>query len=203
MRFFLKMVLFTFFCILGPGVLLAAEKAAGQWDIDMEHSSVGFRVRHIVGYVPGVFSRFSGQVEYEAARPEKSQFYFLIDSSSVHTGVPARDDHLRSPDFLDVEKSPRMIFASRKVVPEEGGVLVVTGDLTIRDVTAEVRVPLQVLGIVPHPFTDKMPGTRVLGLHAAFSINRLDFHVGSEEWTRMGVMGETIDLTIDMELLQR
>lgn len=48
-----------------------------------------------------------------------------------------------------------------------------------------------------------MPGTRVLGLHAAFSINRLDFHVGSEEWTRMGVMGETIDLTIDMELLQR
>ncbi|MBE1424311.1 polyisoprenoid-binding protein YceI [Desulfomicrobium macestii] len=169
----------------------------------MEHSSVGFRIRHIVGYVPGVFSRFSGQVEYDAAAPEKSQFYFLIDSSSVHTGVPARDDHLRSPDFLDVEKSPRMIFASRKVVLEEGGVLAVTGDLTIRDVTAEVRVPLRVLGIAPHPFTDKMPGTRVLGLHAAFSINRLDFHVGSEEWTRMGVMGETIDLTIDMELLQR
>jgi polyisoprenoid-binding protein YceI len=203
MRFFLKMILFTFFCILGPGVLLAAEKAAGQWDIDMEHSSVGFRIRHIVGYVPGVFSRFSGQVEYDEAAPENSQFYFLIDSSSVHTGVPARDDHLRSPDFLDVEKSPRMIFASRKVVREEGGVLVVTGDLTIRDVTAEVRVPLRVLGIAPHPFTDKMPGTRVLGLHAAFSINRLDFHVGSEEWTRMGVMGETIDLTIDMELLQR
>jgi len=203
MRFFLKMVLFTGFCILGPGVLLAAEKAPGQWDIDMEHSSVGFRIRHIVGYVPGVFSRFSGQVEYDAAAPEKSQFYFLIDSSSVHTGVPARDDHLRSPDFLDVEKSPRMIFASRKVVLEEGGVLAVTGDLTIRDVTAEVMVPLQVLGIAPHPFTDKMPGTRVLGLHAAFSINRLDFHVGSEEWTRMGVMGETIDLTIDMELLQR
>lgn len=203
MRFFLKMILFTAFCILGPGVLLAADKAAGQWDIDMEHSTVGFRIRHIVGYVPGVFSRFSGQVEYDAAAPEKSQFYFLIDSSSVHTGVPARDDHLRSPDFLDVERSPRMIFSSRQVVAEEGGVLVVTGDLTIRDVTAEVRVPLQVLGIADHPFKDKMPGVRVLGLHAEFSINRLDFHVGSEEWTRMGVMGETIDLTIDMELLQR
>ena len=203
MRYFLRIVVVTFFCILGPGVLLAAEKASGQWDIDMEHSSIGFRVRHIVGYVPGVFSRFSGQVEYDAAMPEKSQFYFLIDSSSVHTGVPARDEHLRSPDFLDVEKSPRMIFSSRKVVREDGDILVVTGDLTIRDVTAEVRVPLQVLGIAGHPFKDKMPGVRVLGLHAAFSINRLDFHVGSEEWTRMGIMGESIDLTIDMELLQR
>lgn len=203
MRYFLKIVVFTFFCILAPGVLVAAEKASGQWEIDMEHSSIGFRIRHIVGYVPGVFSRFSGQVEFNAAMPEQSQFYFLIDSSSVHTGVPARDEHLRSPDFLDVERSPRMIFSSKKVVREDGDILVITGDLTIRDVTAEVRVPLQVLGVVDHPFKDKMPGVRVFGLHAAFSINRLDFHVGSEKWTQMGIMGETIDLTIDMELLQR
>ena len=169
----------------------------------MEHSTVGFRIRHIVGYVPGVFSRFSGEVEYDPVRPEKSRFYLLIDSSSVHTGVSARDEHLRSPDFLDVERSPKMIFSSRKVLREDGDTFVVVGDLTIRDVTAEVRVPLRILGIADHPFTDKMPGVQVLGLHAAFSINRLEFHVGSEEWTRMGVMGETVDLTVDMELLQR
>jgi polyisoprenoid-binding protein YceI len=203
MRMFLRMLVFTFFCVCAPGALSAAEKEPGQWEIDMEHSTVGFRIRHIVGYVPGVFSRFSGQVEYDPVRPENSQFYLLIDSSSVHTGVPARDEHLRSPDFLDVERSPKMIFSSRKVLREDGGSLVVVGDLTIRDVTAEVRVSLQILGIAGHPFADKMPGVRVLGLHASFSINRLDFHVGSEEWTRMGIMGETIDLTIDMELLQR
>lgn len=203
MRMFLRMLVFTFFCVCAPGALSAAEKEPGQWEIDMEHSTVGFRIRHIVGYVPGVFSRFSGQVEYDSVRPENSHFYLLIDSSSVHTGVPARDEHLRSPDFLDVERSPKMIFSSRKVLREDGGSLVVVGDLTIRDVTAEVRVSLQILGIAGHPFVDKMPGVRVLGLHASFSINRLDFHVGSEEWTRMGIMGETIDLTIDMELLQR
>ena len=61
----------------------------------------------------------------------------------------------------------------------------------------------RVLGIAEHPFKDELPNTRVLGLHAQFSINRLDFHVGESKWTQMGVMGETIDLTIDMELLQR
>lgn len=203
MRFFWKIAVFLLCCGCVPGVLWAANAAPGQWEIDAEHSSVGFRIRHIVGYVPGVFSRFSGQVEFDPQYPEKSQFYLLIDSSSVHTGVPARDEHLRSPDFLDVERSPRMIFSSRNVVREDGDTVVVIGDLTIRDVTAEVRIPLQVLGVVEHPFADKFPGTRVLGLHAAFSVNRLDFHVGEEKWTRMGVMGETIDLTIDMELLQR
>ena len=203
MRFFWKIAVFLLCCACVPGVLWAENTAPGQWEIDAEHSSVGFRVRHIVGYVPGVFSRFSGQVEFDPAQPEQGQFYLLIDSSSVHTGVPARDDHLRSPDFLDVERSPRMIFSSRNVVREDGDTVVVIGDLTIRDVTAEVRIPLQVLGVVEHPFADKFPGTRVLGLHAAFSVNRLDFHVGEEKWTRMGVMGETIDLTIDMELLQR
>lgn len=188
-------------CVLGAWSAQAEE--ARQWEIDMEHATVGFRIRHVVGFVPGVFAKFSGEVEYDPARPEKSQFYILVDSASVHTGVPARDEHLRSADFLDVEKSPRIIFASKKVTRVDADTLVVTGDLTIRDVTAEVAVPVDILGIAEHPFKDKMPNTQVLGLHAAFSINRLDFHVGSQAWTAMGVMGETIDLTIDMELLRR
>ena len=155
MRFSLKIWVILLFCGLVPTALPAAGTAPGQWEIDPDHSSVGFRIRHIVGYVPGVFSRFTGEVEFDPERPEKSQFYLLIDSSSVHTGVPARDDHLRSPDFLDVERSPRMIFSSRKVIREDGNTFVVIGDLTIRDVTAEVRVQLQVLGTAPHPFAAK------------------------------------------------
>ena len=189
--------------ILGACPSLAAEPRSGAWEIDGEHSTVGFRIRHIVGHVPGVFARFSGEVEYDPAAPEKAQFYILVDSASVHTGVPARDEHLRSPDFLDVAKSPRIIFASKSVARGEGDVLLVTGDLTIKDVTAEIQVPVRILGIAEHPFKDKMPDTKVLGLHAEFSINRLDFHVGEAKWTQMGIMGETIDLTIDMELLQR
>jgi len=203
MRVFLRVLVLSFFWVWAPTTPWAAQTESVQWEIDPDHSTVGFRIRHIVGYVPGVFSRFSGEVKYDPASPESSHFYLLIDSSSVHTGVPARDEHLRGSDFLDAERSPKMIFSSRQVLREDDGALLVVGDLTIRDVTAEVRVRLQILGIAAHPFADKMPGVRVLGLQATFSINRLDFHVGSEEWTRMGVMGETVDLTIDMELLQR
>ncbi|WP_084435597.1 YceI family protein [Desulfomicrobium escambiense] len=203
MRSFLSIGVLFLTCVLGAGSALGGVPDADSWEIDGEHSTVGFRIRHIVGFVPGVFARFSGEVEYAPAAPEKSQFYILIDSASVHTGVPARDEHLRGPDFLDVEKSPRIIFASKSVSKGEGNVLYVTGDLTIKDVTAEIRVPVKVLGVAAHPFKDNFPDTKVLGLHAQFSINRLDFHVGEAKWTQMGVMGETIDLTIDMELLQR
>ncbi len=185
------------------GIAADAAEKNRVWDIDMDHSTVGFRIRHIVGFVPGVFAKFSGQVEFDPDRPQQGQFYLLIDSSSVHTGVPKRDEHLRSSDFLDVVRSPKIIFSSRKIMQLAADEMIVVGDLTIRDVTAEVRVPLRVLGIADHPFVDQMPDTRVLGLRAEFSINRLLFHVGEEKWTTMGVMGETIDLIVDMELLQR
>lgn len=203
MRSFLSIGVLFLACALGACPALAEEPKSGPWESDGEHSTVGFRIRHIVGYVPGVFARFSGEVDYDPAAPTRAQFYILVDSASVHTGVPARDEHLRSPDFLGVEKFPRIIFASKSVTKGEGNILHVTGDLTIKDVTAELRVPVRILGIAEHPFKDKMPDTKVLGLHAEFSINRLDFHVGEAKWTQMGVMGETIDLTIDMELLQR
>jgi len=201
MRFLSATLILATFIFSGSAAL-GAEASGQHWQIDKEHSTIGFRIRHIVGHVPGIFARFSGEVEYDPREPERSQFYILIDSASVHTGVHQRDEHLRGEDFLDVARSPRIIFASKKVEARDGNELVVVGDLTIRDVTAEVRVPLKVLGIADHPFKDKMPNTKVLGLQAQFSINRVEFHVGSARWTQMGVMGETVELTIDMELLR-
>lgn len=163
MRVFLRVLVFSFLWVCAPAMAWAAQTESVQWEIDPEHSTVGFRIRHIVGYVPGVFSRFSGEVEYDPARPEDSHFYLLIDSSSVHTGVPARDEHLRGPDFLDAERSPKMIFSSRKVLREDEGALVVIGDLTIRDVTAEVRVPLQILASPPILSRTRCPECACLG----------------------------------------
>ena len=180
-----------------------AEEPSRRWEVDTEHAFIGFRIQHIAGHIPGVFSRFSVQMDFNPDAPEKAQFYFLVDSASVHTGLPKRDEQLRGEEFLDAANAPRIIFNSKEVLPGEDGSLTVVGDLTIKDVTAEVRVPVQILGIREHPMTDKMPGTRVLGLLAEFSINRLEFNVGSKKWSQMGLMGDTIDLTIDMELLQR
>lgn len=201
MRSIFASLLFSACALFGVSADAAEKNRA--WTIDMDHSTVGFRIRHIVGYVPGVFAKFSGQIEFDPALPEHGQFYLLVDSSSVHTGVPKRDEHLRSPDFLDVARSPKIIFSSKKIMQIAADELIVIGDLTIRDVTAEVRVPLRVLGVADHPFTEQMPNTEVLGLRAELSIDRVQFNVGEEKWTTMGVMGKTIDLTIDMELLRQ
>lgn len=205
-RFFMR----SFMVVMALGAwtalaqpVLAEEAGAGEWLIDMDHSAVTFSVRHIVGTVPGMFDRFSGDVELDPAAPEKGQFYLLIDSGSVHTGVPARDDHLRSPDFLDVGRAPRIIFASRRIVPRNPKQFDVIGDLTIKDVTQEITVPVQIVGIVQHPMKERMPTTTVMGLHAEFRINRLEFHVGDPAWTQMGTLGDTVSLTADMELLRR
>lgn len=201
MRYLLAMLILMVGVCSGSWAL--AEKKAQPWELDVEHSTIGFRIQHIVGYLPGIFTKFSGQVEFDPGAPEKARFYFLIDSASIHTGIPKRDEHLRSPDFLETAQFPRIIFDSKKVLTNDEGNLTVIGDLTIKDVTAEVQVPVRVLGIKKHPFEKDMPNTQVLGLLAEFSFNRLDFHVGTEKWTQMGIMGETIDLVIDMELLQR
>ncbi len=181
----------------------AASMQNDAWEIDTEHSSVGFRVRHISGFVSGFFTKYSGQVNLDPVRPEKGQFYILVDSASVHTGLPKRDEQLKSEIFLDVTKSPRIIFSSRQIIREDAGAYVVIGDLTIKDVTAEVRVPLTLLGVKEHPLKELMPNTKVLGLQAEFPIKREDFHVGNAKWTQMGVMGDTILISVNMELLQR
>lgn len=196
-------VVFLALLMLSAGSASAMQNASDSWEVDKDHSTVGFKIRHIVGYVPGVFGKFSGEVAFDPKTPDQGHFYLLIDSASVHTGVPKRDEHLRSEDFLDTARSPRIIFASKKVIPRGADELIVVGDLTIKDVTAEIQVPVRLLGIADHPFKDKEPNTRVLGLQAQFSINRVEFHVGTEKWTQMGVMGDTIFLTVDMELLQR
>lgn len=203
MRSLLAVTVFLICSLLCSPVLAEEPDSPQRWSVDTEHSFIGFRIRHIAGHIPGVFSRFSVQMDFNPDAPEKGQFYFLVDSASVHTGLPARDEHLRGAEFLDAANAPRIIFNSKEVLPGQDGNLTVVGDLTIKDVTAEVRVPVQILGIREHPMTDRMPNTRVLGLLAEFSINRLDFHVGTEKWSQMGLMGDTIDLTVDMELLQR
>ncbi len=203
MRSLLRIMALGAVCFFVAVPIPAAESEVGAWEMDAEHSSIGFRIKHVSGYVTGFFTRFSGEVDFDPARPEKGQFYLLVDSSSVATGVPARDEHLRGPDFLDVDRFPRVMFASRTVIREDGDTYVAIGDLIIRDVTSEVRVPFKFLGLRPHPFQDRLPGVEVMGLQAKLSINRMEFQVGSGNWAALGAVGDTIDLTMDMELVRR
>src|SRR5271168_1104366 len=112
--------------------LSAAAQDRDTWQLDPPHSSAQFSVRHLgVSTVRGAFTKVSGTVKYDPANPGKSSIQTTIDATSVDTRVDMRDNDLRSPNFLDVQKFPTITFQSKKIEAVGAGKLKVTGDLTI------------------------------------------------------------------------
>ena len=143
----------------------------GTWTIDPAHSDVGFVIRHLgISNVKGHFTRFGGQI-LTAEDPLRSGVTATIDMTSIDTANAARDAHLRSADFFEVEKYPTMTFVSTGIKQAEEG-FVLEGDLTLKGVTKTVAFDLEVSGFGP----DAYGGTRV-GFSAISHINRIDFGV--------------------------
>ena len=139
---------------------------AGTWTIDPVHSEVSFVVRHMmVSKVRGRFDKFEGTIT-TAEDPLQSRVDATVDLSSVNTGAPDRDNHIRSADFFEVESHPTMTFHSTGVRPE-GDRFLLDGELTIRGTTRPVTLKLEVNGFGP----DAYGGTRV-GFSAVGEINR-------------------------------
>jgi len=103
---------------------------AGTWVFDEAHTSVGFVARHMLAKVRGKFAEFDGRVVI-AERPEDSYAEVEILAGSIETGNEGRDGHLRSPDFLDVETYPTLVFRSREIRPTGPNTFQLVGDLTI------------------------------------------------------------------------
>jgi polyisoprenoid-binding protein YceI len=144
--------------------------AAGTWNIDLAHSELAFVARYLmVTKVRGGFGEFSGTLHIAEA-PEASWVEVTIKAASIDTGTPDRDKHLRSADFLDVERFPELRFKSTKVELTGGTGLKVTGDLTIRDVTKQVVLDAEFQGIAKDPWG----GTRA-AFSATTEIDREEF----------------------------
>ena len=125
--------------------------ATGTWVIDPTHTAVGFSARHLVAAkVRGSFKTFSGQITIGES-PEASSVAVSIDAASIDTGVADRDNHLRSPDFLDVENFATVEFASTAVRDVTGG-YEVDGTLTIRDTSQPVTLAMSYLGVMADPW---------------------------------------------------
>jgi polyisoprenoid-binding protein YceI len=144
--------------------------AAGTYVLDPNHTRIGFIARHLmVTKVRGSFAEFDGSITI-AEDVAKSTAQATIRALSIETGVPDRDNHLRSGDFLEAEKYPELTFANARVVAQKGTRFKVFGDLTIKGVTKEVELDVELDGVVTDPF-----GNEKLAVTASTEINREDF----------------------------
>ncbi len=182
--------------------LLAGGAHASSWSLDADHTTIGFSVKHMmVTDVKGAFDKFTGTVELDDKDPTKSKVDVEIELASVNTRNAKRDEHLRSPDFFDVAKTPKMTFKSTKVEVAKDGALTITGDLSLHGVTKPVTLKAAPLSA---ELKDPWGGTH-RGTTATGKINRKDFKL---EWNKTlekgGVLvGEDVLIELQIELLPK
>jgi len=179
-------------------VLAAIPAAAGTWKIDPAHTSVQFAVRHMmVSNVRGTFGTVSGTVTGDPANPREAVIEVTIDARSIDTRNAKRDDHLRGPDFLDVDRFPTISFRSTRIEPAGEGEFRVTGDLTLHGTTKPIV--LEVRDLTP-PIKDPFGKTRA-GAHATTTIDRKAFGIDYSKVMDNGglVVGDTVRITVDVE----
>jgi len=180
--------------------LAAAPGIAGAtlYKVDSDHTNVGFRVRHLFTAVQGRFDRFEGTIEFDPAKPDGVKVSGWIDANSINTNVPERDKHLRSDDFFDVEKYPKITFVSTKAAKidpsKKSGKL--EGNLTIHGVEKPVVLEVTYLGAAKDPW-----GNQRAGFSARTTINRKDFGLSWNETLESGglLVGDEIQVEIDAE----
>ncbi|MDP9114395.1 MAG: YceI family protein [Acidobacteriota bacterium] len=172
------------------------------YQIDTAHSSAQFKVRHMmIANVKGEFDKVNGTVNFDPANPSASTVEASIDVSTISTRDEQRDSHLKSADFLDVQKYPTITFKSKKVTSTGSDSFQVAGDLTIRDITKEVTLTVEELtGEAKDPW-----GNMRRGATAKARLNRKDFGMSFNVALEAGgfLVGEEVDLTIDVELIRQ
>jgi polyisoprenoid-binding protein YceI len=180
--------------------LAAQVQAADVYDLDAAHTTIGFSVRHmVVSSTKGSFGSFSGSFEVDPADPTTLKASAKVDVKSIDTKNKDRDDHLRGPDFFDAAKYPEITFESTKV-EKTGDGIVLSGKLTMKGVTKEIAIPVDISGPVLNPW-----GKTVMGFEGSARINRKDWGI---TWNKVldngGVaVGDEVKLEISVEGIKR
>lgn len=180
--------------------------ARPDWSVDPSHTEVNFVTKHFFTPVRGSFQSFDVDLAYDAERPENSSVRVSIDVASVDTGNERRDDHLRTADWFDAERWPSMTFESTSVRRVADDRLLATGNLTIRDVTREVELPIRVLGVqdIPAQMQEMLGGAQqVASFEADLTIDRRAFGVGTGSWAQTAIVGGDVQIQIALEAAAR
>jgi polyisoprenoid-binding protein YceI len=172
----------------------------GVYEIDPSHTTIEFVGRHLmISRVRGRFTDFEGRI-HVAEVPEDSWVEATIRAASVDTAEAQRDEHLRSPDFFDVEKYPEMTFRSTGVKPGPDGSWKAHGDLTVKGVTRPVTLDLQFEGAAISPW-----GEERIGFSAVTEVNREDWGLTWNAALETGglLVGPKVRLEFDVQAVRR
>ncbi len=171
------------------------------WNLDPVHSIAEFKVKHMmISNVKGQFARITGALTLDESDLSKSRVEASIDAASIETRDAQRDAHLKSADFLDVEKFPTLSFKSTSISLVRDGELAAQGDLTIRGVTRKVLFTVE--GPTP-PAKDPWGNTRV-AVSATTKINRKDFGLNWNTALETGgiLVGDEVTITLDVQFVK-
>jgi polyisoprenoid-binding protein YceI len=173
--------------------------AAGVWEVDPGHAEVAFIGRHFgLTKVRGRFSGVTGTITVAEA-PTESRVEVTIDMASVSSGNPGRDDHLRSSELFDVQHHPTATFRSSRL-EISGASAIVTGDLTIKDVTRTVSLDVEYLGHAADPWGNERA---IFSAHTA--INREDWGISWNMLLDTGglLVSKEIRIELEIELIRQ
>jgi len=176
--------------------LVAGTAGAAEWEIDKAHSSVQFKVSHmVITKVTGRFGDVSGKLTFDGKDLAGGTVEMQVAVGSINTDNENRDNHLKSDDFFNAETYPYITFKSKKVIPGDGNKFKLVGDLTIRDVTREVTFDCEFYGLA-----ETGQGTKS-GFEATTRINRQDFGVKWSKTLDNGglVAGNDVDIVVELE----
>jgi polyisoprenoid-binding protein YceI len=194
----MKHTLKTFVLLL---VLTSINFAQTEWAFDKSHSNVSFSVVHmLISETEGTFKTFDGKVITEGDSFENAQISLTVDLNSVDTDNEKRDNHLKSDDFFNTEKFPEMIFKGKKFTKVDDKNYELLGDLTIRDVTKEVKLDVVLNGFITDPWGNNRAGFKLTG-----ELNRFDYGLKWNKVMEAGgfIVSETVTINANIELIQQ
>lgn len=171
------------------------------WKFDPTHSFANFSARHMmITTVRGQIPVVSGEINYDPANPAASSVWAELNAAAISTGLNDRDNHLKSPDFLDVANFPTITFKSTNVQIVKDGEAKITGDLTIRGNTRSVSFDAELIGLEKNPFA----GTETVGFSGALKINREDWGLVWNVALETGgwLVGKDIKIELDVEAVK-
>jgi polyisoprenoid-binding protein YceI len=180
--------------------VVAVPVRAASYKVDPDHSSVSFKIRHLLSNTQGLFKKFEGTIDYEPGKPESWKAEGVIDVASIDTGTPKRDQHLLTKDFFEVEKYPTIAFKTTKVLESSESAAKIEGLMTMHGVEKPVVLDVQLLGVGKDPW-----GNTRAAFSAVTKINRKDFGIEYNQTLETGglMLGEDVAITLEIEAIQQ